>query len=75
MTVVEIDGVYTKPVTVSQLFVTVAQRYSVIITAKADNKKNFVGLSINDTIRALLIYGYPKKADKVKSDFKVPDKR
>ncbi len=41
MTVVEIDGVYTKQVTVSQLFITVAQRYSVIVTAKADGSKNF----------------------------------
>lgn len=41
MTVVEIDGVYTQPYTVSQLFVTAAQRYSVIITAKATSSKNF----------------------------------
>ncbi|KAH9212454.1 Cupredoxin [Leptodontidium sp. 2 PMI_412] len=41
MTVVEIDGVYTKQTTVSQLFITVAQRYSVIITAKATSTKNF----------------------------------
>jgi iron transport multicopper oxidase len=41
MTIVEIDGVYTQPYTVSQLFITVAQRYGVIITAKADNSQNF----------------------------------
>ncbi|CZS88993.1 uncharacterized protein RCO7_04645 [Rhynchosporium graminicola] len=41
MTVVEIDGVYTKQTSVSQLFITVAQRYSVIVTAKADASKNF----------------------------------
>jgi iron transport multicopper oxidase len=41
MTVVEVDGVYTTPQTVSQLFVTVAQRYSVIITAKAITTQNF----------------------------------
>jgi iron transport multicopper oxidase len=41
MTVVEIDGVYTTPTAVSQLFVTVAQRYSVIITAKTTNTQNF----------------------------------
>lgn len=41
MTVVEIDGVYTQPYTVSQLFVTVAQRYSVIVTAKVKSSKNF----------------------------------
>jgi iron transport multicopper oxidase len=41
MTVVEIDGVYTQPYTVSQLFITVAQRYSVIVTAKASSSANF----------------------------------
>ncbi|KAH7410864.1 Cupredoxin, partial [Cadophora sp. MPI-SDFR-AT-0126] len=41
MTVVEIDGVYTNQKTVSQLFITVAQRYSVVITAKAAGTKNF----------------------------------
>lgn len=41
MTVVEIDGVYTKQVPVSQLFITVAQRYSVIVTAKTDSSMNF----------------------------------
>lgn len=37
--------------------------------------KTFVGLSVNDTIRQCILNGAPKKADKVKSDFKVPDKR
>ncbi|KAL8276676.1 hypothetical protein RQP46_010944 [Phenoliferia psychrophenolica] len=37
--------------------------------------KSFVGLSINETIRACLIGGLSKRADKVRSDFKVPDKR
>ncbi|KAH8920137.1 vacuolar protein sorting-associated protein 16 [Atractiella rhizophila] len=37
--------------------------------------KKFVGLSVNQTIRQLLVNGMSKQADKVKSDFKVPDKR
>ena len=41
MTVVEIDGVYTKPTKVSQLFIAAAQRYSVIVKAKSNSKKNF----------------------------------
>ncbi|KAG4438082.1 hypothetical protein IFR05_006448 [Cadophora sp. M221] len=41
MTVVEIDGVYTTQTTVSQLFITVAQRYSVIVMAKTSSTKNF----------------------------------
>jgi vacuolar protein sorting-associated protein 16 len=42
---------------------------------EADGKVSFFGLSINETIRTCLINGLSKRADKVKSDFKVPDKR
>lgn len=49
MTVVEVDGVYTQPYIVNQLFITVAQRYSVIVTAKADNSRNFAILASMDT--------------------------
>ena len=41
----------------------------------ADGKITFFGLSINETLRTLLINGMAKRADKMKSDFKVPDKR
>ncbi|KAI5475070.1 hypothetical protein MNV49_001946 [Pseudohyphozyma bogoriensis] len=37
--------------------------------------KTFVGLSVNETIRTCITTGLAKKADKLKSDFKVPDKR
>lgn len=36
---------------------------------------SFFGQSVNETIRTCLINGMTKKADKVKSEFKVPDKR
>ena len=35
----------------------------------------FIGLSVNDTIKSCITNGIPKKADKIKSDWKVPDKR
>lgn len=41
----------------------------------SDGKIPFFGLSVNETIRTLIINGMAKKADKVKSDMKVPDKR
>ncbi|KAJ9145434.1 WSC domain-containing protein [Pleurostoma richardsiae] len=41
MTVVEVDGVFTQPKNYTQLFVAVAQRYSVIVQAKADSSSNF----------------------------------
>lgn len=42
---------------------------------ETDGKITFSGLSINDTIHTCLVNGMAKRADKVKSDFKVPDKR
>ncbi|KAH9852249.1 vacuolar protein sorting-associated protein 16 [Lenzites betulinus] len=42
---------------------------------EADGKIVFFGLSVNETIRTCLLNGMAKRADKVKSDFKVPDRR
>lgn len=49
MTIVEVDGVYTQPQKVNELYITVAQRYSVLITTKADTSQNFAILSTLDT--------------------------
>ena len=35
----------------------------------------YVGLSVNETIHTCIVRGNGKKADKVRSDWKVPDKR
>ncbi|KAK4049105.1 Vacuolar protein sorting-associated protein 16 [Microbotryomycetes sp. JL221] len=37
--------------------------------------KVYVGSSVNETIRQCIVNGNLKKADKIKNDFKVPDKR
>ncbi|KAF7316202.1 putative vacuolar protein sorting-associated protein 16-like protein [Mycena indigotica] len=42
---------------------------------EADGKVAFFGLSINETIRACVTNNLAKRADKIKTDFKVPDKR
>jgi len=49
MTIVEIDGVYTESQAVDELYLTVAQRYSVLITTKADTSQNFAILNTLDT--------------------------
>ncbi|SCZ98560.1 BZ3500_MvSof-1268-A1-R1_Chr3-1g05464 [Microbotryum saponariae] len=36
---------------------------------------SFIGLSLNRTIHKCILLSQPQKADKLKSDFKVPDKR
>lgn len=41
MTVVEIDGVYTVPFPTNQLYVSPAQRYTVLITAQTGATSNF----------------------------------
>ncbi|KAF8860882.1 FET Ferroxidase [Acephala macrosclerotiorum] len=51
MDVVEVDGVYTKSHRVSQLFLTAAQRYSVLISTKHSTNNNFViTASMNDAM-------------------------
>ncbi|MCJ1290772.1 hypothetical protein MMC34_002314 [Xylographa carneopallida] len=48
MTIVEVDGVYTQPQTVDSLYVTAAQRYGVLITAKPSAAKNYAFVSTFD---------------------------
>ncbi|MCJ1284050.1 hypothetical protein MMC26_003381 [Xylographa opegraphella] len=48
MTIIEIDGVYTQPQTVDSIYVTAAQRYGVLITAKPSASKNYAFISSFD---------------------------
>ncbi|KAF2995226.1 hypothetical protein E8E13_002310 [Curvularia kusanoi] len=41
MRVVEVDGIYTEPKEAEMLYITAAQRYSVLVTAKNDTNSNF----------------------------------
>ena len=41
MTIIEIDGVYTKPQEVESLWIATAQRYGVLITAKDASTRNY----------------------------------
>ncbi|KAI4623291.1 hypothetical protein J4E83_004684 [Alternaria metachromatica] len=41
MRVVEVDGVYTEPMEADMIYLTAAQRYSVLVTAKNDTSSNF----------------------------------
>lgn len=38
---------------------------------ESDGRKMFVGLSVNETLRQCILAGWAKKADKLRSDFKV----
>ncbi|OMP82929.1 Iron transport multicopper oxidase FET3 [Diplodia seriata] len=41
MSVVEVDGIYTEPAEAERLYITAAQRYSVIISAKNETNSNY----------------------------------
>lgn len=41
MKIVEVDGVYTEPTDAKMLYLTAAQRFSVLVTAKNDTSRNF----------------------------------
>ncbi|KAI1169169.1 multicopper oxidase [Nemania serpens] len=42
LTIVEVDGVYVEPYTVDILYMTVAQRYGVLLTTHASSSQNFL---------------------------------
>ncbi|MCJ1386547.1 hypothetical protein MMC17_009673 [Xylographa soralifera] len=48
MTIIEVDGVYTEPQTVDSIYVTAAQRYGVLITAKPSTSTNYAFISSFD---------------------------
>jgi FtsP/CotA-like multicopper oxidase with cupredoxin domain len=41
MTIVEVDGAYTQPATTNLIYIAVAQRYAVLVTAKNSTSANF----------------------------------
>jgi len=42
---------------------------------ETENKHKFAGLSVNEFISSLLVEGYVKRAERVRADWRVPDKR
>jgi iron transport multicopper oxidase len=49
MTIVEADGVYTKPQEVDSIYIATAQRYSVLLKTKSDNSMNYAITASMDT--------------------------
>ena len=41
MTIIEVDGVYTKPAKTDRVYLTAAQRMSVLVTAKSGAAQNY----------------------------------
>lgn len=42
---------------------------------ETEHKHKLAGLSVNDFISVLLVEGYGKRAERVRADWRVPDKR
>lgn len=41
MTIIEVDGVFTEPAVTNQIYITAAQRYGFLLTARNDSSANF----------------------------------
>ena len=50
MTIIEVDGVYTKPAEADVIYLTVAQRYGFLVTAKESSAKNFPMVASMDQV-------------------------
>jgi iron transport multicopper oxidase len=50
MKIVEVDGIYTEPADADMLYITAAQRYSVLLTTKNDTSTNFAIVGSMDQV-------------------------
>jgi iron transport multicopper oxidase len=53
-TIVEVDGIYTEPFTVQRLYLSVAQRYSVLMKTKKSRDRNYLIRGQLDTGKILM---------------------
>lgn len=50
MSIIEVDGIYTEPADADQIYITAAQRYSVLVTTKDDTSANFAIVGSMDQV-------------------------
>jgi iron transport multicopper oxidase len=50
MQIVEVDGIYTQEAAADMIYLTAAQRYSVLVTTKNDTSANFAYVSSMDEV-------------------------
>ena len=55
MQIVEVDGIYTEQAEANMIYITAAQRYSVLLTAKNDTSSNFAFVSSMDEVCAAVL--------------------
>ena len=62
MRIVEVDGIYTEAAEANMIYLTAAQRYSVLVTTKNDTSSNFAYVASMDEVKFIamctLFYSY-----------------
>ena len=53
MRIVEVDGIYTEPAEADMIYLTAAQRYSVLVTTKDDASTNFAYVASMDEVNKI----------------------
>lgn len=53
MRIVEVDGIYTDPAEAEMIYITTAQRYSVLVTMRNNTDSNFAIVSSMDEVSTL----------------------
>lgn len=53
MQIVEVDGVWTEPANASMIYISSAQRYSVLVTTKNETNANYAMVGSMDTVSLL----------------------
>ena len=53
MRIVEVDGIYTEAAEAEMIYITAAQRYSVLVTMKNDTSTNYAYVGSMDQVRSL----------------------
>lgn len=61
MQIVEADGIYSEPAQAEMIYLTAAQRYSVLLTTKNDTASNFAFVASMDKVRRVDISLRPDK--------------
>ena len=56
MTIIEVDGIYTEPAEAEMIYISVAQRYTVLVTARNDTSTNFAITGSMDTVSLPILY-------------------
>lgn len=59
MKIVEVDGIYTEPAEADMIYLSTAQRYSVLVTMKNETKANFAMVGSMDTVSVSLLLTSP----------------